>query len=284
VKVLDSTMSYVDMGTGAPLVFLHGNPTSSALWRNVLPGLPGRRLAPDLIGMGASGRPPIDYTFDDHARSLDEWFNALSLEEVTLIGHDWGGALAADWASRHPSRVRGLAFTEAVLKPMTWEEFPPAGAEVFRAIKTPGVGEEMIAQFVPPEYASLYPTPESRVPLLRWARSLPLGGEPAEVVARIEAFDDWLGSTPEIPKLLITFDAGPDTMLTPRMSEWMSSNFASLEVVHHAVTAGHHTPEEQPGLIAETLANWPAAQGADPVVTRRLAGRDGGRSGGALGR
>ncbi|MGW4059734.1 alpha/beta fold hydrolase [Amycolatopsis sp. NPDC004747] len=102
--------------------------------------LPGRLLAPDLIGMGDSPRPDIAYTFDDHARHLDAWFDALSLTDVVLVGHDWGGALAADWASRHPSRVRALAFTEAVLKPMTWEEFPPAGAELFRALKTPGLG------------------------------------------------------------------------------------------------------------------------------------------------
>jgi len=257
VKVLDSTMSYVDTGTGAPLVFLHGNPTSSYLWRNVLPFVPGRRLAPDLIGMGGSGKPPIEYTFDDHARYLDAWFDALGLENVILIGHDWGGALAADWASRHPGRVRGLAFTEAVLKPMSWEEFPPAGAEVFRAIKAPGVTD--IPDFLtglPPEYASMYPTEASRIPLLRWAQSLPLGGSPASVVSRIEAFDRWLASSPEVPKLLITFEPGFDTMLTQPMIDWFAASFASLEVAHHPVVAGHHTPEDQPALIAESLGRW----------------------------
>jgi len=252
-----STLSYVDVGAGAPVVFLHGNPTSSHLWRNVLPSVPGRRLAPDLIGMGASPRPPIEYSFDDHARYLDEWFDALSLDDVVLVGHDWGGALAADWASRHPGRVRGLAFTEAVLKPMTWEEFPPAGAEVFRAIKTPGVGESLIGNFLsglPPEYATTH-----HRPLLQWARSLPLGGEPAAVVSRIEAFGRWLGSTPEVPKLLVTFEPGFDTMLTPSMVEWCAANFASLEVVARPEKAGHHTPEDQPAALAETLAEWLAA-------------------------
>ncbi|MEU5266127.1 alpha/beta fold hydrolase [Amycolatopsis sp. NPDC021455] len=252
-----TVLAYREQGTGAPVVFLHGNPTSSYLWRNVLPSLPGRRLAPDLIGMGDSPRPGIEYTFEDHARYLDEWFDELSLEDVVLVGHDWGGALAADWASRHPSRVRGLAFTEAVVKPMTWEEFPPAGAEVFRAIKASG--ESLIGDFLsalPPEYARMYPTPESRIPLLRWARSLPLGGEPAPVVARIEVFGRWLGATPEVPKLLVTFEPGPDTMLTPPMVEWMSAAFASLKVVHHPVVAGHHTPEDQPELLAETLSAW----------------------------
>ncbi|WP_372666544.1 haloalkane dehalogenase [Amycolatopsis kentuckyensis] len=252
-------LSYVDIGTGAPVVFLHGNPTSSHLWRNVIPAVPGRRLAPDLIGMGASPRPPIEYSFDDHARYLDEWFDALSLDDVVLVGHDWGGALAADWASRHPGRVRGLAFTEAVLKPMTWAEFPPAGAEVFRALKTPGAGEPVIDMFLkslPPEYEGMYPTPESRIPLLRWASSMPLGGEPASVVSWIESFDRWLASSTEVPKLLITFDPAPGTMLTPPMIAWMRSNFAALEVAHHQATAGHHTPEEQPELIASTLTAW----------------------------
>ncbi|MBE1502222.1 haloalkane dehalogenase [Amycolatopsis lexingtonensis] len=254
-----SQLSYVDVGAGAPVVFLHGNPTSAHLWRNVVPAVPERRLAPDLIGMGASPRPPIDYSFADHARYLAEWFDDLSLEDVVLVGHDWGGALAADWASRHPSRVRGLVFTEAVLKPMTWEEFPPVGREVFRALKTPGAGEPMIEMFLkalPPEYEAMYPTPESRIPLLRWARSMPLGGEPPEMVSRIEAFDDWLAASPDVPKLLITFDPGPDTMLTPPMIDWMSANFAAMEVAHHPVVAGHHTPEDQPGLIAETVTEW----------------------------
>ncbi|MGW5745503.1 alpha/beta fold hydrolase [Amycolatopsis sp. NPDC003861] len=244
-------LAYRSSGTGAPVVLLHGNPTSSHLWRNVMPSLPGRLLAPDLIGMGSSPRPDIAYTFDDHARYLDAWFDALSLDDVVLIGHDWGGALAADWASRHPSRVRALAFTEAVLKPMTWEEFPPAGAELFRALKTPGVGESLVEDFLPPEYAF-----QDRRPVLQWTRSMPLGGSPAAVVARIEAFGRWLRTSPSIPKLLVTFEPGYDTMLTPPMVEWCASTFAALEVVRRPEKAGHHTPEDQPAALAETLSAW----------------------------
>lgn len=143
--VLDSTIVHREHGSGAPIVFLHGNPTSSYLWRHVLPAVGrGRRLAPDLIGMGDSGKPAIDYTFDDHARYLDAWFDALGLDSVVLVGHDWGGALAFDFAARHPGRVRGIAFTETIVKPMAWEEFPEGGRELFRAIKTEGVGEAMI--------------------------------------------------------------------------------------------------------------------------------------------
>src|ERR671936_2747459 len=114
VSVLDSTMHYEEAGAGEPIVLLHGNPTSSFLWRKVIPGLAGegRVLAPDLIGMGRSGKPDIGYRFADHARHLDAWFDALALESVSLVGHDWGGALASDFAARHAGRVRGLAFME----------------------------------------------------------------------------------------------------------------------------------------------------------------------------
>ncbi len=193
--VLDSTMFHRESGAGAPVVFLHGNPTSSHLWRDVLPavGGPGRLLAPDLIGMGESGKPDIAYTFADHARYLDAWFDALGLDEVVLVGHDWGGALAFDWAARHPGRVRGIAFTETIVKPMTWEEFPEGGRPLFEAIRTPGVGEALILddnafveQVLPGSvatplapadldvYRAPYPTVESRRPLLQWPRSMPL--------------------------------------------------------------------------------------------------------------
>src|SRR5882757_1623436 len=144
--VIDSTMFYHDTGTGVPLIFLHGNPTSSHLWRRVIPavGSSGRKLAPDLIGMGDSGKPDIAYTFDEHARYLDAWFDALELDRVVLIGHDWGGALAFDWAARHPGRVGGVAFTETIVKPMSWEQFPESAQELFRSFRTPEVGEGLV--------------------------------------------------------------------------------------------------------------------------------------------
>jgi haloalkane dehalogenase len=144
--VLDSTMSYLDQGSGTPIVFLHGNPTSSYVWRKVLRriGGSGRLLAPDLIGMGESGKPPLEYRFADHARYLDAWFDALGLHGVVLVGHDWGGALAFDWATRHPDRVIGVAFMETIIKPMSWEEFPDGGRDRFRKLRTPGVGEHLV--------------------------------------------------------------------------------------------------------------------------------------------
>jgi haloalkane dehalogenase len=147
VKVLESHMTYTEAGNGdRAVVFLHGNPTSSYLWRNVIPHVADRArcLAPDLIGMGASGKPEIAYRFADHARYLDAWFDALDLDQVVLAGHDWGGALALDWATRHPERARGVALLETFLRPMTWAEYP--AAELFRLLRTPGTGEQMVLE------------------------------------------------------------------------------------------------------------------------------------------
>src|SRR5918992_4372186 len=139
INVLDSTIHYKDSGTGTALVFLHGNPGSSHLWRNVLPHVGhGRLLAPDLIGMGRSGKPDIPYRFADHARYLDAWFDALDLDLVVLVGHDWGGALAFDWAARHPERVLGIAFLESIVKPMAWDDLSPQASDRSEAIRTPG--------------------------------------------------------------------------------------------------------------------------------------------------
>ncbi len=276
-RVLDSTMAHRELGSGTPMVFLHGNPTSSHLWRDVLPavGGPGRLLAPDLIGMGESGKPDIAYTFADQARYLDAWFDALGLEEVVLVGHDWGGALAFDQAARHPGRVRGIAFTETIVKPMTWEEFPEGGRPLFEAIRTPGVGEAMILDenafveqalpgtvatpLTPADldvYRRPYPTRESRRPLLQWPRSMPLGEEPADVVARIRAYDRWLAASPDVPKLLLTFAPGPGVMTGPETVDWCARNIAALEIEHHDGVAGHHTPEDQPLAIAGAVAAW----------------------------
>src|SRR5205823_2738275 len=146
-EVLDTTMTYVDTGSGDPIVFLHGNPTSSYLWRNVIPHVAarGRCLAPDLVGMGESGHAPGgSYRFVDHARYLDAWFDALRLDRtVTLVVHDWGSALGFHWARRHPERVRGIAYTEAIVRPMTWNDWPEPGRMIFRAMRS-AAGEEIV--------------------------------------------------------------------------------------------------------------------------------------------
>ncbi|WP_059008129.1 haloalkane dehalogenase [Streptomyces specialis] len=278
IDVLDSAIHYEERGQGADgtaFVLLHGNPGSSHLWRGVLPGLgPGRLLAPDLIGMGRSGKPDIPYLFADHARYLDAWFDALGLERVVLVGHDWGGALAFDWATRHPGRVRGLAFLEAVVKPMAWEDLSPQARERSRTIRAPGAGERMVlaenrfltsafaAGVLTPVseedlavYLAPYPTPGSRRPILQWARQMPLGGDPAELVARIEEYDAWLAASADVPKLLMTFEGSPTLLIGEEMAAWCAANIASLETVACG-PAGHHAPEDRPGEIAAAVRAW----------------------------
>jgi len=147
VQVHGARMAYIDEGSGDPIVFLHGNPTSSYLWRNVIPHVRdvGRCIAPDLIGMGRSDKPDIGYRFVDHALYIDGFLEALGLDRITFVVHDWGSALGFDWAMRHESRVRGLAFMEAILGPVpSWEQFTPQGREIFKKLRTPGVGETMV--------------------------------------------------------------------------------------------------------------------------------------------
>ncbi|GAB2855562.1 haloalkane dehalogenase [Lentzea nigeriaca] len=265
VPVLDSTMHYVESG-GAPFVFLHGNPGSSHSWRKVLPELGG--LAPDLIGMGRSGKPDIAYSFADHARYLDAWFDALDLDRVVLVGHDWGGALAFDWAARHPSRVAGIAFFETIVKPMNGSELPlPAQERVrrFRAtetledngfvrqaftggVLTPVSEQDMAAHLAP------FPDAESRRPVLAWAQQMPFDGEPAELIPRIEAYDAWLGLS-EVPKLLMTFSNSPTLLIGPELQAWCAQNIAALDVVAVG-EAGHHAQEDRPKEIAAEIAAW----------------------------
>jgi haloalkane dehalogenase len=277
IDVLDSTMFYEDAGDGTPLVFLHGNPTSSHLWRHVLPriGAPGRCLAPDLIGMGRSGKPDVPYRFADHARYLDAWFDELALDGVVLVGHDWGGALAFDWATRHPGRTRGVAFMETIVRPLSWADFPGPARPRYESLRSPGVGETKVLDenfFIEQAlgatvlsglsdedleaYRAPFPTRDSRRPLLAWPRAMPIEGEPADVVDRIEAYDDWLARSGDVPKLLLTFDGSAGTlMIGPEMTAWCATHIANLEI-ENCGAAAHVVPEDQPEAIAAAVAQW----------------------------
>ncbi|MCX5391635.1 haloalkane dehalogenase [Streptomyces sp. NBC_00094] len=283
IDVLDSAMYYESyegtgshQGTGTPFVFLHGNPTSSHLWRHVLPAVGGGRrlLAPDLIGMGRSGKPEITYGYGEQARYLEAWCEALGLDEVVLVGTDWGGSLAFDLAARHPGRVRGVAFMETILRPMAWAEFPEKARDRWRAFRTPGVGEELVLEknlFIEDSftqtvltglaeadldaYRAPFPTPESRRPMLEWARAMPLDGEPAQVVARIEEYGKWLAASPEVPKLLLTFEGSPTLMIDGPTAEWCAEHISALTTVACG-PAGHQAPEDRPQEIAEALTAW----------------------------
>ena len=276
VDVLDSEMTYVDTGSGDPVVFLHGNPTSSYLWRNVIPHLSGqaRCLAPDLIGMGDSGKAPNgSYRLADHARYLDAWFDALGLaERVVLVGHDWGSALGFDWACRHPEWVKGLAYMEGIVRPMTWDEWPEQARNIFQAMRSPA-GEEIVLQknvFVErvlpasimrtltDEEFAVYRRPylepgESRRPTLTWPRQIPLDGEPADVVDLVQRYADWL-STSSLPKLFI--NAEPGIILTGAQREFCRTWPNQREVT---VQGLHFIQEDSPDEVGQALAEWYAS-------------------------
>jgi haloalkane dehalogenase len=273
VAVLDSEMAYVDAGAGDPIVFLHGNPTSSYLWRNVIPHVEGlaRCLAPDLIGMGQSGRAPSgSYRFVDHARYLDAWFETLGLTlNVTLVAHDWGSALAFYWAHRHPDRVKGIVYMEAIVQPVTWEEWPDAARAIFQAMRSPA-GEEMILEknvFVErilpasvlrgltDEEMAVYRRPylepgESRRPTLTWPREIPVGGEPADVVEIVRRYGEWLSAS-DVPKLFI--NAEPGAILTGRQREFCRTWPNQREVTVRGI---HFIQEDSPGEIGQAIAEW----------------------------
>lgn len=274
VDVLDSFTAYTDAGSGTPTVFLHGNPTSSYLWRNVIPHVSdqARCLAPDLIGMGASGKPDIGYRFVDHVRYLDAWIDAIGLDDVVFVGHDWGGALGMDWATRHPGRTRGVAVIETFLRPMRWADFPPEGAELFRGFRSPN-GEDMILRdnmFIEfnlprgiisglsPEdhdvYRAPYRDPASRKPLLTWPREIPIDGKPADVHQRVLDYGRWMADTPDVPKLVMAVDAGVG-MGSPEAVAWARDTFANVEV-ELVGPGGHHAPEDQPDAIGKAVASW----------------------------
>jgi haloalkane dehalogenase len=271
VAVLDTEMAYVDVGAGDPVVFLHGNPTSSYLWRNVIPHVEavGRCLAPDLVGMGDSGPAPAGaYRFVDHARYLDAWFERLALRGVTLVVHDWGSALGFHWAQRHPERVRGVVYMEALVRPVTWGEWPEAARGIFQALRSPA-GEEMVLQknvfverILPASVLrgltgaemAVYRRPflapgESRRPTLTWPRQIPIDGEPADVVAIADAYAKWLATAADLPKLFINAD--PGVILTGPQREFCRTWPSQHEIT---VRGSHFLQEDSPHEIGQAVA------------------------------
>ena len=232
VKVDDSEMSYVDTGGDGPIVvFLHGNPTSSYLWRNVITEVAptARCLAPDLIGMGDSGESSSGYRFVDHRRYLDAWFDAVVGDRPAfLVIHDWGSGLGFHWAHRHSDQVLGIAYMEAIVRPLeSWDDWAEAARSIFQAIRSPA-GEEIILQknvfierILPSSiirklsdeemsrYRARFTEPgESRRPTLTWPRQIPIGGEPKYVHDIADAYSKWLQSSDSPPKLFVNADPG----------------------------------------------------------------------------
>jgi len=275
VAVLDSTIHWVESGTGDPIVFLHGNPTSSYLWRKVFARLEGEGwlLAVDLIGFGGSGKPDIAYDLADHERYLDAWFAALDLTGVTLVLQDYGAAFGVSWARRNPDRVKAIVLLEPVLWPIDSADLPQAFVDTRALVKRPGEGEQFVlednlfltklfpATFLEPlpeedlqVYLAPFPTPESRRPVIVFPRSLPVDGEPQATVDLLEENAAWLRES-DTPKLLLTFD--PGFLLTAPILAWARENIRNLDV--QAAGAGvHFVQEEQPEAIAEAVRSWPA--------------------------
>lgn len=274
-RILGLEMAYVDEGQGDPIVFLHGNPTSSYIWRNIMPHVQalGRIIAPDLIGMGDSQKLPVSgpdsYTFVEHRRYLDALLDALGVRErVTFVVHDWGSALGFDWAKRHPQAMKGIAYMEAIVKPSTWRESSETARKVFQTLRSP-VGEQLVLEqnsfieFNLPAgiqraltaaemntYRRPFAEPgEARRPTLTWPRQLPVDGEPADVSEIVTAYGEWLAHS-DVPKLYIQGDPG---RLQPSQHEFCRTWPAQSTVI---VRGLHNLQEDSPNEIGQALAGW----------------------------
>ncbi len=275
-KILDHTLSFVDEGAGDPIVLLHGNPTSSYLWRNIIPHLTGlgRCVAPDLIGMGDSDKlknsGPNSYSFIEHRKYLDALLEEIGVtDNVTFVIHDWGSALGFDWAYRHPNKVKGIAYMEAILIHYAWSDWPEDASKIFQGFRSPA-GEEMILEknyFVElvlpnsvirkltPAEMDVYRRPflnpgEDRRPTLTWPRQIPIEGEPKEVVEIVTTYAEWLSKS-DISKLFI--NAEPGSILTGRARDFCR-NWPNQEEV--TVMGKHFIQEDSPDEIGQSIAKF----------------------------
>lgn len=274
VEVQGSKIHYIDEGKGDTILFLHGNPTSSYLWRNIIPYVTpyGRAIAMDLIGMGKSDKPDIEYRFFDHVKYVEGFIEEMGIKNITMVVHDWGAALGFYYAMRHENNVKGLAFMEAILMPVpTWDEFPADFRQVIRAFRTPQVGWDMIVgqnmfvekvlpsaiirQLTEEEmnrYREPYKDPAGRKPVWRWPNELPIAGEPADVVEAVDAYNHWLQNS-VLPKLL--FYGTPGAIGPAVVVAWCRQRLKNLKTVD--IGKGiHYLQEDNPHLIGAELTEW----------------------------
>lgn len=277
IEVLDSTMSYLEEGTGAPVLFIHGNPTSAYLWRNVMPHVSEthRAIAVDLIGMGQSGKPDLSYSFADHAQYLDAFIDALDLDQITLVGHDWGAALAWDYARRNPDKTLRLAFMEGVLPPAfpqpSYQAMGEEFGNMFRAMRDPDSGHQMIMvgnafvnQILPSmidrplgataleTYGAPYLEQEDRLPTWMWPREVPIAGEPAGNVVIMNEIQEFMATT-DMP-VLLTY-AEPGVLVPPKAVPFYTGLIKNIEA--DFVGQGlHFIQEDQPDAIGRALKDW----------------------------
>ena len=273
VDVFGSKMHYVEEGEGDPILFLHGNPTSSYLWRHILPHLESgaRVIAPDLIGMGKSDKPDLEYRLVDHVRYAEGFIEALGLQQVTLVVHDWGSALGFHYARRHETNVKGVAFMEAIVRSMTWAEWPHTVRPLFQAFRTPEVGWDLIVnknvfveQVLPgaiqrkltddemQSYREPFIEPSSRKPVWRWPNEIPVDGHPEEVVHLVDTYTSWL-ATSEVPKLLLY--ATPGALIRKEQVQWCRDHINNLETVDLGPGL-HFVQEDRPDEIGRALREW----------------------------
>lgn len=276
VEVLGSKMTYVEMGEGDPIIFQHGNPTSSYLWRNIMPQFEGmgRCIAVDLIGMGDSDKLPNSgpdrYTFKEHQQYLYGAWEALGVKDnVTLVIHDWGSALGFDWARQNPGAVKAVAHMEGVVKRISWEEWPEAATEIFRTFRSPagedvvldknvfveGVLPNSIMRDLSDEEMEVYRAPfanagEDRRPTLTWPRQIPLGDEPEDVCATVDAYGQYMKDA-DMPKLFIAGD--PGMIMNGSQGEfarsWKNTSNAKVKGLHFL-------QEDSPDEIASAIKDW----------------------------
>jgi haloalkane dehalogenase len=274
IEILGAKMHFVDEGAGEPILFLHGNPTSSYLWRNIIPHLAslGRCIALDLIGMGKSDKPDLEYRFFDHVRYVEGFIETMSLKNITLVIHDWGSGIGFHYAMRHENNVKGIAFMEAIIMSIpSWDMFPSELKEIFRAFRTPDVGWDMIVnknmfveEMLPggiirklteeemKHYREPFKDPASRKPIWRWPNEIPIEGEPPDVTKAVNNYNRRLQQS-ELPKLL--FYATPGAILPPLLVEWCQQNLKNLSMVNIGPGV-HFLQEDNPHLIGSELARW----------------------------
>jgi len=274
VEVLDARMHYVEVGQGRPILFLHGNPTWSYVWRNILPLVAeqGRAIAVDLVGMGRSSKPDILYRFADHSAYLDAFIQALGLRNLTLVLHDWGSALGFHYACQHPDNVRAMAFFEAILAPIPgWGAFPRDLREAIQSFRDPALGCQLIIEeniFIEKVlqagtsraltdremefYREPYLKPEARAPLWRWPNELPIAGQPEDVHEVVAAYKAWLKEAP-IPKLLL--HASPGGLTDERAVDWCRQSLPNLTTVDLG-RGLHFLQEDHPEFIGRSIGSW----------------------------
>ena len=273
IRVLESEMAFIETGRGTPIIFVHGNPTSSYIWRNVIPHVAefGRCLAPDLIGMGRSGKiEGFGYRFTDHAIYYAAWLDAMvPAGEIIFVVQDWGAALTFDWANRNRDRVKAICYMEAMVQPRQWADLPADYAKTFKSFRTEkgfqkAITDNVFVEKVLPNgvarklstiemdtYRAPYEEVEHRTPTVQWPREIPFDGKPADNHLRVQAYADWLSESTDLPKLFVDTTDGHALLGRNRefCREWPNQEEITL-------SGKHYIQEDAPAELGAAIADW----------------------------